>query len=298
MYPAPFRYHRPTSLDAAIKLLHQLGEDAKPLAGGQTLIPMLKMRMGDVNDLIDIGRLPGLATIEMDETEARIGALATHAQIAASSVVDRIPAVRDCAGGIADHQVRARGTIGGSISTGDPSTDWAPFLHSVRAIVEIQGPAGKREVAIDDFVSDAYATVLQTAELVTGIRIPLPPARSGSAYIGYKRSAPAYPTAAVGIQLSLDDNDVCVAARCVLSAVASTPVTSDAADAALVGTSVTEEDLKAAGELIIADTNPPDDTRGSAEYKRSVLRGLFIQAGTKAVQRARGESIEGSHNYV
>jgi carbon-monoxide dehydrogenase medium subunit len=298
MYPAPFRYHRPASLEAAIKLLDKLGEDAKPLAGGQTLIPMLKMRMGDVNDLIDIGRLPGLANIQMDDSEARIGALATHAQIAASTVVERLPVLRDCAGGIADAQIRARGTIGGSISTGDPSTDWAPCLHAVRAIVEIQGPAGKREVAIDDFIEDAYTTVLQGAELVTGIRIPLPPARSGGAYIGFKRSAPAYPTAAVGIQLSLDEGGVCVAARCVLSAVASTPVTSDAADAALVGTKVTEEDLRAAGELMIAGTNPPEDTRGSGEYKRSVLRGLFLQAGAKAVQRARGESIEGSHNYV
>jgi len=298
MYPAPFRYHRPDSLAAAIKLLERLGEDAKPLAGGQTLIPMLKMRMGDVNDLVDIGRLAGLGEIQLDEKEARIGALATHSQVAASEVATRIPAVRDCAGGIADAQIRARGTIGGSISTGDPSTDWAPLLHCVRATVEIQGPAGKREVAIDDFVTDAYTTVLKTAELVTGIRIPLPPARSGSAYIGYKRSAPAYPTCAVGIALSLDEGGVCVAARCALSAVASTPVTSDAADAALIGTRVTEEDLKTAGELIIAGTNPPADTRGSAEYKRSVLRGLFLQAGEKAMQRARGDEIEGSHNYV
>lgn len=298
MYPAPFRYHRPGSLAEAIKLLADLGDDAKPLAGGQTLIPMLKMRMGDVNDLVDIGRLPDLSDIRVEGGEVHIGAMATHARIATSEVASQIPALRDCGGGIADAQVRARGTIGGSISTGDPSTDWAPFLHCVAAIVEIQGPGGKREVAIENFVTDAYTTVLQTAELVTAIRIPLPPAQSGSAYIGYKRAAPAYPTAAVGIQLSLDENGVCVAARCVLSAVAATPVTSDAADAALVGTQVSEEDLKKAGELIIANSNPPADTRGSADYKRSVLRGLFIQAGEKAAQRARGESIEGSHNYV
>ncbi|MCZ6829000.1 MAG: xanthine dehydrogenase family protein subunit M [Gammaproteobacteria bacterium] len=298
MYPAPFRYHRPENLNAALQLLQRLGEDAKPLAGGQTLIPMLKMRVGDVTDLVDIGRLPDLDEIQLGESEARIGALATHARIAASSVAQRLPSVRDCAGGIADAQVRARGTIGGSISTGDPSTDWAPMLHTMAAIVEIQGPGGKREVAIDDFITDAYTTVLQTGELVTGVRIPLPPARSGGAYIGYKRSAPAYPTAAVGIQLTLDENDVCIAARCVLSAVASRPVTSAAADAALVGTRLTEEDLRAAGELIIADTNPPADVRGSADYKRSVLRGLFLQVGAKALQRAKGENIEGEHNYV
>ena len=103
--------------------------------------------------------------------------------------------------------MRARGTIGGSISTGDPSTDWAPLLHTFATVVEIQGASGKREVAIEDFIVDAYTTVLQTGELVTGIRIPLPPARSGGAYIGYKRSAPAYPTAAVGIQLTVDEND-------------------------------------------------------------------------------------------
>ena len=298
MYPAPFRYHRPDSLDAAIKLLERLGDMAKPIAGGQTLVPMLKLRMGDVNDLIDIGRLHGLAEIQINDNEARIGALATHATIAASPLAERIPSVRDCAGGIADLQVRSRGTIGGSISTGDPSTDWAPFLHTLRAVVEIQGPAGQREVAIDDFVSDAYTTVLKTGELVTAIRFPLPPPRSGGAYIGYKRAAPSYPTCAVGIQLTLDEAGVCSAARCVLSAVASTPVTSDAADAALVGTGVTEEDLKAAGELIIAAADPPEDVRGSADYKRSVLRGLFLQAGTKARQRATGETIEGSHSYV
>ena len=278
MYPAPFRYHRPENLNAAVQLLQRLGEDARPLAGGQTLIPMLKMRMGDVTDLIDIGRLPDLADIQLDEKYARIGALATHARVAASKVAERLPSVRDCAGGIADAQVRARGTIGGSISTGDPSTDWAPLLHTFATVVEIQGASGKREVAIEDFVTDAYTTILQTGELVTGIRIPLPPARGGGAYIGYKRSAPAYPTAAVGMQLTLDENGVCTAARCVLSAVASRPVTSAAADAALVGTRVTEADLQAAGELIIADTDPPADARGSADYKRSVLRGLFLHS--------------------
>ena len=162
MYPAPFRYHRPQNLDAAVQLLARLGEDAKPLAGGQTLIPMLKMRMGDVTDLVDIGRLPDLADIQLDGEQARIGALATHARIAVSKVAERLPSVRDCAGGIADAQVRARGTIGGSVSTGDPSTDWAPLLHTFATVVEIQGASGKRELAIEDFIIDAYTTALQT----------------------------------------------------------------------------------------------------------------------------------------
>jgi carbon-monoxide dehydrogenase medium subunit len=298
MYPAPFRYHRPASLQDAIALLSELGEGARPLAGGQTLIPILKLRMDEPSDLVDIGRLPGLGYMKQDKREVRIGALATHARIAHSDIAAAVPVIGDCAGGIADPQVRARGTIGGSVSAADPSNDWPALLHVLDATVECQGPKGERSIAIRDFIVDSYTTALGEAELVTGIRFEVPGAGSGGAYIGFKKAAPAYPAAAVGIQLSLGDGDTCKDVRLVLSAVGPRPVTSAEAEACLRGKPLDAANLDRAAEAIIAASDPPSDARGSAEFKRVVLRSLFRKTAETAIRRARGSQIEGSHDYV
>lgn len=297
MYPAPFRYHRPASLADAITLLADLGEGAKPLAGGQTLIPILKLRMDEPSDLVDINRLPDLRKIGHENDQITIGALCTHAAIAKSDIAHMIPIVGDCAGGIADNQVRNRGTIGGSVSAADPSCDWPSLLHTLDAEIVCEGPAGERIVSIREFIQDSYTTALIGAELVTAIRFPAPAANSGGSYIGFKKAAPAYPAAAVGIQLTLD-GDICKRVGLVLSAVGPTPVTSTEAEAQLTGKPLTRENLEKAAEAIIAVSDPPADSRGSAQFKRTMLHSLFMKASETAINRARGTTIEGSHDYV
>jgi len=298
MYPAPFRYFRPSSLGEAIKLLSELGDSAKPLAGGQTLIPVLKLRMDEPSDLIDIARLPNIRYIQNDNGQISIGALATHANIAMSEISKQVPIVRDCAGGIADTQVRNRGTIGGSVSAADPSCDWPALLHTLDAEIVCQGPNGKRVLTIRDFILDSYTTALTDAELVTEIRFKVPENHSGGSYIGFKKAAPAYPAASVGIQIALAEEDVCKDVRLVLSAAGPKPVISEEAEAVLRGNSLSKDNLEKAAEAIIAASDPPSDSRGSASFKRTMLHSLFMKAANIAIDRARGNNIIGAHEYV
>ena len=298
MYPAPFRYHRPATLDSAITLLSELGEGARPLAGGQSLIPILKMRMDEPADLVDIGRLAELMHIRKENGRVCIGALATHARIAASDVADDIRIIHDCAGRIGDPQVRALGTIGGSVSIADPSSDWPALLHALDAEIVCKGRAGSRKVRIQDFIQDSYTNSLADAELVTEIQFPLPPAHSGGAYLGFKKAAPAYPAASVGVQLTLTAGNICHDIRLVLGAAGPTPVTSKQVEQSLVGQPLTDNKLQQAAEALVELSDPPTDARGSADFKRVILRSLFMRAAQIAIQRARGEHISGSHDYV
>ncbi len=298
MYPAPFRYFRPDSLDNAIKLLSELGEGAKPLAGGQSLIPILKLRMDEPTDLVDIGRLPSLRHIKNENENIRIGALATHAHIGRAGVISHIPIVVDCANGIADAQVRNRGTIGGSVSAADPSGDWPALLHTLDAEIICQGPNGKRTITIQDFILDSYTTALTDGELVKEIRFKSPEKLSGGSYIGFKKAAPAYPTASVGIQITLADKDICKNVRLVLSAAGPRPVTSVEAEAILRGNTLSKGNIEKAAEAIIAASDPPSDSRGSSAFKRSMLHSLFLKAANIAISRANGNNITGAQVYV
>lgn len=297
MYPAPFRYHRATTLDEAIALLTDLGETAKPLAGGQSLIPMLKLRMDEPSDLVDIGRVPALSYVERDPQSIRIGALATHARIANSDIAAEIPILKDCAGGIADAQVRSRGTIGGSVSAADPNSDWPALLQTLDAQIVCTGPEGVRTVPIRDFVADAYTTALGEGELVTEIRFPVPAKNSKGAYTVFKRAAPAYPVVSAGVQLTLE-GDICQAARIVLGGAGPTPRVASQAEEWLRGKPLSPNNLEQAAEAVIAVAEPPADVRGSAEFKQVVLRALFLRAADTALRRCGGQSIEGTHQYV
>ena len=298
MYPQPFRYHRPNSVKDAITLLSELGEGAKPLAGGQSLIPILKMRMDEPSDLVDITRIPGLRDISNDGTNVKIGALCTHAQVAKSVAADAIPVLADCAGGIADPQVRSQGTIGGSVSVADPSSDWPALLFVLDAKIVCQGPDGNRTVGIRDFIVDSYTTCLGDAELVTEVQIPVPPANSGGAYIGFKKAAPAYPAASVAMQLTLDDAGKIADISLALGSAGPIPVTSTEAENVLKGQKPSEELLKQAAEKLVAESNPPSDARGSSEFKREILKSLFQKTAATAIERAGGTNIDGTHDYV
>lgn len=297
MYPARFNYHRPATLQDALRLLAQFEGEASVLAGGQSLIPMMKLRMGDFPEIVDIGRLPDLSYIEQRGDTVHIGALARHAQIAGSEVAQQIPLLGDIAGGIADRQVRTMGTIGGGIGIADPSGCWPCGLRTLRASVVCSGPNGNRTIAVDDLILGSYTTCLETNEIITEIQFPVLPAPSGGAYVAFKRSAAAYPTVAVGVALELD-GDTCSRVRIVLGGAATTTVVSDEAEAVLAGKTVNETLLQQAGELIVASSSPSPDARGSEAFKRAMLRSLVVEAGQRALARARGEQIKGGHRYA
>lgn len=297
MYPAPFRYHRPETLEAAVGLLTHFGDDARIMAGGQSVIPMMKLRMGEASELVDIGRLPNLSYVKVDGNRLLIGALATHAMIAASDDARRVPLVAETAGGIADRQVRSMGTIGGGLSVADPSGCWPTSLSVLDAVIQVAGPQGNRSIAMADFVQDTYVTALNTGELVTCIEIPIPGEGTGSAYVAFKRSASAYPTVSCGVQLSME-GDTCSAARLSLGGAGPIPVLSAEAGTSLVGGQITVEALQKAADIIVAAAEPPPDARGSVDFKRAMLKTLVVEAGQRALARSQGEQIFGGHRYA
>lgn len=296
MYPAPFNYHRAHTVDQAIQMLGQIGEGARVLAGGQSLLPILKLRFDEPTDLVDIGRIPGMDGVEMGSTEVRIGALVTHRRIAASDLAEAIPSIADCANGIADNQVRSRGTIGGSVASGDPSCDWPVFLHTLDARVESRGPGGARTRDINGFVQDLYQTELEPGEVITGIRFPVPPAASGGAYCAFKRCAPAFPTTSVGVLLVLSGGSV-MKARIALGSSGPAPIRAREAEAELEGGGITADRLGRAADAAVAAASPFDDQRGSAAFKRQLIAVLVRRAIGIAERRANGEIVKNSHEY-
>jgi aerobic carbon-monoxide dehydrogenase medium subunit len=297
MYPAPFRYHRPDKLSAALALLSQFGTEARIMAGGQSVIPMMKLRMGEASELVDIGRLPDLSYVRLEGSTLRIGALTTHALIAASEEARQVPLIAEAAGGIADRQVRSMGTIGGGLSVADPSGCWPTSLRALDTSVQVAGPSGNRSIAIADFLQDSYVTALQTGELVTEIQVPVPGPGTGSAYVAFKRSAAAYPTVSCGIQVTME-GDSCTAASLSLGAAGPTAVVSDEACAALLGSALDEDALANAADIIVAAAEPPPDARGSEAFKRAMLKSLVLEAGGRALARSRGEQVSGGHRYA
>jgi carbon-monoxide dehydrogenase medium subunit len=195
-------------------------------------------------------------------------------------------------------QVRNQGTIGGSIAEADPSGDWPAVLRTLGTTVRCFGPKGERSVGLEDFITDAYTTVLGHDELVTEVRVKIPPANSGGAYVAFKRSAPVYPTASAGAQLTLEGKNVCKDVRIVLGCVGLTAIRASRAEAELRGKSITAQTIKAAAEAAMAAAEPQADMRGSVEYKRVLVGALVKRALGIAVRRARGERVEAGHEYV
>ncbi len=297
MYPAPFEYHRPETLQEAVSILHSSGGEAVVLAGGQSLIPMMKMRMGEFPALIDIGRIKNLSYIEQRGETLYIGAMARHAQIAASDAAAAYPILRDVAGGIADKQVRTMGSIGGGVSIADASGCWPCGLRAMGATIVATGPSGNRSIHIDDFIVGSYTTTLEPSEIVSEIQIPLPQGKAGGAYVAFKRSAGTYPTVSVAMLLHMD-GDSCSRARIVLGGAGSTTVTSAEAEALLVGRSIDAELLGRAADIVVAESEPPPDARGSEAFKRAMLKSLVLEAGQRARARANGEQVKGGHRYA
>ncbi len=278
-------------------MLAQLGDDAKLLAGGQSLIPLMKLRFANPAHLVDLNFMSGTSYIKRDNDTLRFGALTRHAEIEASVLVAKIPILHDCAAGIADVQVRNRGTIGGSLAEADPSGDWATVLFTLSTEVRCLGTNGERTLSLTDFIKDAYTTALAHDELVSEVAVKMPAAGSGGAYLAFKRSAPVYPTASAAVQLTMDD-DVCKDVAIALGCVGLTPIRAEEAERALRGKALTAKTIAGAVDAARAAADPQSDMRGSADYKRALVGALVKRAIEIALRRARGEQVEVSHIYA
>jgi carbon-monoxide dehydrogenase medium subunit len=290
MIPAAFDYHRPGSLDEAIGLLARHGDQAKVLSGGMSLLPMLKLRLGAFEHLVDIGRIPGLDHVKEDGGFLRIGAMARQAALERSDLVrSKYPILADAVPLIADPLVRNRGTIGGNVANGDPANDWPAIVIALGATLVARGAKGERTIAASQFYKDVYTTALARDEILTEIRIPMPPARSGGAYFKLKRKTGDYATAAAAVQLALDAKGAVASCGIALTNAGPTPVEAVDAAKALVGKAPDERTVAEAARLAAASANPSGDHRGSAEYKREMARVLTGRAVHKALERAGGK---------
>ena len=278
-------------------MLAQLGDDAKLLAGGQSLIPLMKLRFANPDHLVDLNFISGTSYVKEDDGAIRFGALTRHAEIEASAAVRKIPILHDCAAGIADVQVRNRGTIGGSLAEADPSGDWATVLFTLIAEVRCLGTNGERSVNLTHFIKDAYTTALAHDELVSEVAVKIPPEGSGGAYLAFKRSAPVYPTASAAVQLKMN-GDVCQDAAIALGCVGLTAIRAWDAETALKGQKLIEKTIASAVEACRVAADPQTDMRGSADYKRTLVGALVKRAIEIAGRRARGEQVEVGHIYA
>ena len=289
MIPAAFAYHRPTSVSAAIALLADLGEDARPLAGGHSLIPMMKLRLAVPQALIDLAGIAELRGIRRDADAVVIGATTTMADLIASDeLASIIPIIRETALVIADPQVRARGTIGGNVANGDPGNDMPALMQCLGASYLIAGSAGSREVAARAFYQGTYLTSLRPGEVVTGVRIPLPPAGHGWAYEKLKRKVGDYATAAAGVVMAMQNGRVAQIAIG-LTNVGDTPLFAEAAGTILTGSSLDVTTVDRAVAAAEAITAPASDGRGPAEYRTKMagvmLRRALARAASPAAAR-------------
>ncbi|HKS75485.1 MAG TPA: xanthine dehydrogenase family protein subunit M [Terriglobales bacterium] len=297
MYPRAFHYHRASTLKEATGMLAQLGDEAKLLAGGQSLIPLMKLRFANPAHLIDLNFIPGTSYIKEADGGLRFGAMTRHAEIENSPLAVKIPILHDCAAGIADVQVRNRGTMGGSLAEADPSGDWATVLMTLATEVRCLGPKAERTIPLQEFIRDAYTTALAHDELVSEVVVKAPPKGSGGAYLAFKRSAPVYPTASAAVQLVME-GDTCKIAAISLGCVGLTPIKAAESEAALRGQPISAKTMQAAAEAAQAAAEPQPDMRGSADYKRRLVGALVKRAIQIASRRARGEQVEVSHLYA
>ncbi|MCA9998073.1 MAG: xanthine dehydrogenase family protein subunit M [Anaerolineales bacterium] len=288
MIPGKFDYYAPTSLDEALSLLQTHGDEAKILAGGQSLIPAMRYRLAMPEVLIDINGIGGLDYVREDNGRLAIGSMTREVTLEDSALVQsKYHLLADTAAVIADPVVRNLATVGGNIAHADPANDHPATMLAYNAEVVAVGPDGTRTIAIDDFFVDLFENALADNEILTEIRIPTPAAGSGGAYVKVERKVGDYAISAVAVQLTMN-NGVCTAARIGLTNVSPVPMRAKNAEQLLIGSAITDDLLEAAGQAAAAECDPSADLRGSADYKRDVTRSLVKRAVQKAVERAQG----------
>lgn len=286
MIPRPFDYHAPQTVPEAIALLEQHGDSAKLLAGGHSLLPMMKIRFAQPDHLIDLGRISALRGIREAGEELRIGAMTTENELIWSEVVQRkCPLLAEAARQVADPQVRYKGTLGGDISHGDPANDHPAIMLALGASFVLQGSAGQRVVAASDFFLGMFMTALAPDEILTEIRVPTQARGTGSAYAKLKRKTGDFATAAAAAVLTLD-GDTVREVSIALTNVAATALKASAAEAALRGRKWNSTSLTGAVRLAMSVCAPIADQRGDAEYKTAMAGEMTRRALSLARERA------------
>ena len=287
MIPQSFEYFRPETVSEAIALLKEHGDGAKILSGGQSLIPMMKIRLARPEYLIDINRLANLQYIIEEDGFLKIGGLTREADLETSSLIrSKYPIILDTAAMIADPQVRNLATVGGNLAHGDPANDHPATMLALGAEIIATGQGGERTIPITGFFLSVFTTALEHSEILTEIRIPIPPSGSGGAYFKLERKVGDFATVGVAAQVTLDGSGICRRAGIGLTNVGATPIKAVRAEGILVGKTIDERQISQAAQLAAEEAEPSSDLRGPAEYKVSMVRELTKRALVRASERA------------
>ena len=285
MIPPRFEYFAPTSLDEAISLLSRYGADAKVLAGGQSLIPLMKLRLAAPSYIIDINRIEGLAYVREANGSLRIGGLTREAELEASDLIrSKYAIIFDTTQVIADPLVRNLATVGGNLAHGDPANDHPATMLALGAEVVARGPRGERTIPLTDFFKGIFTTALNPDEILTEIRVPSPPSGSGGAYFKLERKVGDFATAGAAAFVVLR-NGVCERAGIGLTSVGPAPIKAKGAEEFLRGKRLDEETMRQAAQMAAQESRPTADLRGSVEYKRDLVRVLTLRALRRARER-------------
>jgi aerobic carbon-monoxide dehydrogenase medium subunit len=287
LIPPAFEYLQPRTIPEAIAFLQQYGDDAKILSGGQSLIPMMKLRIARPGYLIDINRIAGLSYIKEDSGYLKIGGLTREAELESSSLIrSKYPIIFDTSRVIADPQIRNQATLAGNLAHGDPANDHPATMVALQAEVVATGQRGERVIPIDSFFVTLFTTDLQHDEIISEIRIPIPQPRSGGAYFKLERKVGDFATAAAAVQLTVDQEGICRRAGIGLTNVGPTPIKAGKAENFLLRKPVNEANIAQAAQLAAEDAQPSSDLRGPAEYKKGLVKELTRRALLRAFARA------------
>lgn len=291
MIPASFDYHAPSTLADALALLEQHGSEAKVLSGGQSLLPMLKIRLAAVGHLVDIGRIAGLEYVKEEGGFLKIGGATREVVLERSPIVAaKYPILSDTARVIADPIVRNRATVGGNLAHGDPANDHPATMLALEAAVVVAGSKGERTIPVTQFFKGLFTTALEANEILTEVRIPVPPPKSGGAYVKLERKVGDFATAAAAAQVTLGANGEVAKAGIGLTAAGPTPVKATEAEKFLIGRMPDDATLAEAARLAAQAAKPTADRRGAPDYKREMARVLTMRALKTAVRRAGGKA--------
>ena len=288
MYPAQFDYHTPSTLQEAISLLGRLGDDAKLLAGGHSLIPMMKLRLARPAHLIDLRKVPGLSGIREEAGAIVVGAMTTHYQVESSTLLkQKCPLLPETAGQIGDPQVRNLGTIGGSLAHADPAADYPAAVIALGAELVAEGAKGKRIIKVDDFFKGLLTTSLQPNEIIVEIRIPSWPVGTGMSYMKFPHPASRFAVVGVAAVVTVDGKGTCSQAGVGITGAGTRAVRARAVEALLAGKTLDAAAIQAAAEKAPEGVDVQADLQGSVEYKTHLLKVYCRRALEAALARAR-----------
>ncbi len=287
MYPARFEYHAPSSIEEALQILERYGDEGKVIAGGQSLVPLMKLRFASPTALVDINRIEGLDTIEEKDGFLTLGALVRHKTCEHSELLKgRYGVMGDAAPFISDPIVRNRGTVVGSLAHADPQGDWGSVLIAAGAHLEVTGSGGTRTIPIDELFQGPFQTSIAPTEIATAVKVPDPGQKAGGTYLKLERKVGDYATVGVAVHLSFANGTI-GRAGIALTGVGPSNLKASAAEEFLAGAELTDETIQKAAELTAEAAQPRSDNRGSAEYKRSVVR-VFTERGLRKAAETAG----------